>query len=91
MKNKNTKIKKNKTPKNQHKVKNACKIPVPKDLENSFTSLINLIPTPYRYEKDIQRTVLKYLKLKGEELVRIVIESSREEFSQIRRRKLKSD
>jgi hypothetical protein len=88
MKNKSTKIKKNKSQINQDKVKNTCKIPVPKDLENPFTSLIQLIPTPYRYEKDIQRTVLKYLKLGGEDLVRLVIESSKEEFSQISGKKL---
>jgi hypothetical protein len=91
MKNKNTKIKKNKYQKNQDEVKNTCKISVPRDLENSFISLIQLIPSPYRHKKDVQQTVLKYLKLGGEELVRIVIESSKEEFSQISGKKLKRD
>jgi hypothetical protein len=76
---------------NQNKIKDVCKITVPEDLKNTFASLINLIPTPYRYEKDIQQTVLKYLKLGGEELVRVVIESSKKEFSQTKSRKENKD
>jgi hypothetical protein len=68
----------------QNSLKDACKISVPQDLESTFLNLMNLIPPPYRYEKNVQQTVLKYLKLGGEELVRAVIESSKAEFARIK-------
>jgi hypothetical protein len=68
----------------RNNLKDACKISVPQDLQNTFLNLMNLIPPPHRHEKNVQQTVLKYLKLGGEELVRAVIESSKTEFAKIK-------
>jgi len=56
------------------------KLHIPKDLHEAFIKLIKLVPIPYRNDKDIQQTILTYLKLKGEEFVRDGIEDARGNF-----------
>jgi hypothetical protein len=53
---------------------------IPKNLRNSFSNLIDLVPVPYRYEERVQKDVLLFLKLEGEEFVRDKIEQSKEAF-----------
>ena len=48
----------------------SIKLEVPEDLQKPFERLIDLIPVPYRYDRDFQVTILKYLKLKDEEFLR---------------------
>ena len=55
---------------------------VPRDLQKSFTRLIDLIPVPFRYEEQVQKDILLFLKLEGEEFVRNKIEQSKEVFSE---------
>jgi NMD protein affecting ribosome stability and mRNA decay len=52
-----------------------------KDLKKSFSNLIDLIPAPYRYDEKVQRDILSFLKLEGEEFVRNKIEQSKEMFA----------
>ncbi|RZB37273.1 MAG: hypothetical protein SRB2_01355 [Desulfobacteraceae bacterium Eth-SRB2] len=54
----------------------------PKNLREAFNRLMGLIPVPYRYEKNIQKTILIYLKVEGEEFVRNGIERTRELFTE---------
>jgi hypothetical protein len=54
---------------------------IPKDLKKSFSNLIDLIPVPYRYDEKVQRDILLFLKLEGEEFVRNKIEQSKEALS----------
>jgi len=54
---------------------------VPKNLEEAFKRLMDLIPVPYRHEKNIQKTILTYLKAEGEEFVRNGIERTRKLFT----------
>jgi hypothetical protein len=54
---------------------------VPRDLQKSFTKLMDLIPAPFRYEQQVQKDILLFLKLEGEEFVRNKIEQSKEAFS----------
>ena len=54
---------------------------VPSDLQKPFARLIDLIPVPFRYEKQVQKDILLFLKLEGEEFVRNKIEQSKEVFS----------
>lgn len=56
------------------------KLDIPRDLHETFIRLIKLVPVSYRNDKDIQQTILAYLKLKGEEFVRDSIEDTREHF-----------
>jgi hypothetical protein len=55
---------------------------VPRDLQKPFSRLIDLIPVPFRYEEQIQKDILLFLKLEGEEYVREKIEQSKEVFSE---------
>lgn len=55
---------------------------VPKDLQKSFYRLVDLIPVPFRYEEQIQKDILLFLKLEGEEFVRGKIEQSKKVFSE---------
>jgi hypothetical protein len=55
---------------------------VPSDLQKPFARLIDLIPVPFRYEKQVQKDILLFLKLEGEEFVRNKIEQSKEVFSE---------
>jgi hypothetical protein len=55
---------------------------IPKDLKKSFSNLIDLIPVPYRYDEKVQRDILLFLKLEGEEFVRNKIEQSKVAFSE---------
>jgi hypothetical protein len=55
---------------------------IPKDFKKSFSNLIDLIPVPYRYDEKVQRDILLFLKLEGEEFVRNKIEKSKEAFSE---------
>jgi hypothetical protein len=55
---------------------------VPRDLQKSFYRLIGLIPIPFRYEEQVQKDILLFLKLEGEEFVRNKIEQSMEVFLQ---------
>jgi hypothetical protein len=54
---------------------------IPKDLQKSFSRLIDLVPIPFRYEEQIQKDILLFLKIEGEEFVRNKIERSKEAFS----------
>jgi hypothetical protein len=56
------------------------RLEVPEDLQKPFERLIDLIPVPHRYDKDIQEIVLKYLKLKDEEFLRDCIIHAWENF-----------
>ncbi|MGD8765499.1 MAG: hypothetical protein PVG87_24545 [Desulfobacteraceae bacterium] len=55
---------------------------VPRDLRKSFSRLIDLIPVPFRYEEQVQKDILLFLKLEGEEFVRNKIVQSKEVFSE---------
>ena len=55
---------------------------VPRDLKKSFSRLIDLIPVPFRYEAQIQKDILLFLELEGEEFVRNKIEESKAAFSE---------
>jgi hypothetical protein len=55
---------------------------VPRDLKKSFSRLIDLIPAPFRYEEQIQKDILLFLKLEGEEFVRNKIQQSKAAFSE---------
>jgi hypothetical protein len=55
---------------------------VPRNLQKSFSRLIDLIPVPYRYREQIQKDILLFLKLEGEEFVRNKIEQSKKAFSE---------
>jgi hypothetical protein len=46
------------------------KFNVPRELQESFSKLIDLIPASYRYEEQIQKDILLFLKIEGEEFVR---------------------
>jgi hypothetical protein len=54
---------------------------IPKDFKRPFARLIDLIPAPFRYEEQVQKDILLFLKLEGEEFVRNKIEQSKEVFS----------
>ena len=54
---------------------------VPRDLQKSFSSLVDLIPVKFRYQEQVQKDILLFLKLEGEEFVRNKIEQSREVFA----------
>jgi hypothetical protein len=45
-------------------------INVPTNLQEPFNRLMDLIPVPFKYEQDVQKNILKYLKSDGEEFVR---------------------
>jgi hypothetical protein len=51
---------------------------VPRELQKSFSRLIDLVPIPFRYEEQIQKDILLFLKLEGEEFVRKKIKRSKE-------------
>jgi hypothetical protein len=51
---------------------------VPRELQKSFYRLIDLIPVPFKYEEQVQKDILLFLKLEGEEYVRTKIERSKE-------------
>ena len=55
---------------------------IPRDLQKSFSSLITLIPVPFRHEESVQKDILLFLKLEGEEFVRDKIEQSKKAFSE---------
>ena len=55
---------------------------VPSDLQKPFARLIDSIPVPFRYEKQVQKDILLCLKLEGEEFVRNKTEQSKEVFSE---------
>jgi hypothetical protein len=55
---------------------------VPRDLQTSFSKLIELVPVPFRYEEQVQKDILLFLKLEGEEFVRTKIEQSKKDLSQ---------
>jgi hypothetical protein len=59
---------------------------VPRDLQKSFSRLIDLIPSPSRYKDQIQKDILLFLKLDGEEFVRNRIEQSKAAFSETTQR-----
>ena len=54
---------------------------VPRDLQKSFSRLMELIPVPFRHEEQVQKDILLFLKLEGEEFVRNKIEQSKDFFS----------
>jgi hypothetical protein len=58
---------------------------IPRDLKRPFARLIDLIPAPFKYEEQVQKDILLFLKLEGEEFVRNKIEQSKEVFSQRKR------
>lgn len=54
---------------------------VPKNLKKPFARLIDLIPAPFRHEEQVQKDILLFLKLEGEEFVRDKIMKSKAVFS----------
>jgi hypothetical protein len=54
---------------------------VPKDLKKPFARLIDLVPAPFKYEEQVQKDILLFLKLEGEEFVRDKIMQSKAIFS----------
>jgi len=59
------------------------KIPnIPRDLQKSFSRLIELVPVPFRYEDQVQKDILLFLKLEGEEFVRNKIQHSKKILSE---------
>ena len=54
---------------------------VPSELQKPFARLIDQIPVPFRYEEQVQKDILLFLKLEGEEFVRNKIVQSKEVFS----------
>jgi hypothetical protein len=54
---------------------------LPRDLQKSFFRLMSLVPVPFRYEEQLQKDILSFLKLEGEEFVRNKIEKSIRIFS----------
>ena len=54
---------------------------IPKGLQKSFNRLIDLIPGPFRDQEQVQKDILLFLKLEGEEFVRHKIEESKETFA----------
>jgi hypothetical protein len=54
---------------------------IPNDLKKPYARLIDLIPVPFKYEEQVQKDILLFLKLEGEAFVRNKIEQSREVFS----------
>jgi len=55
---------------------------IPQGLQKTFDRLLELVPVPYRYEKNVQGNILKYLKLKGEEFVRQSIDRTLKIFAE---------
>ena len=55
---------------------------VPRDFQKSFSRLIDLIPVPFRAEEQVQKDILLFLKIEGEEFVRNKIEQSKEVLSE---------
>lgn len=49
---------------------------IPEDHKKSFSRLVDLVPVPFRYEEQIQKDILLFLKIEGEEFVRNKIEQS---------------
>lgn len=57
-------------------------INVPSNLQEPFNRLMDLIPVPFRYEQNVQKNVLKYLKSEGEEFVRDSIGRAQKSFTE---------
>jgi hypothetical protein len=55
---------------------------VPGDLQKPFSRLIDLIPVPFKFDEQVQKDILLFLKLEGEEYVRNKIEQSKEVFAE---------
>jgi hypothetical protein len=53
---------------------------MPRNLEKPFSRLIDLIPVPHRYQEQIQKDILLFLKLEGKDFVRNKIEQSKKAF-----------
>ena len=43
---------------------------IPKNLQEPFDRLMDLVPYPYRNDKHVHQIILGYLELKGEKFVR---------------------
>ena len=55
-------------------------INVSTNLQKPFNRLMDLIPVPFKYEQNVQKNVLKYLKSEGEEFVRDSIGRAQKSF-----------
>jgi hypothetical protein len=53
---------------------------VPKDLKKPFARLIDLIPAPFKFEEQVQKDILLFLRMEGEEFVRDKIVQSKATF-----------
>ncbi len=63
-------------------------INVPTNLQGPFNRLMDLIPVPFKYEQDVQKNILKYLKSDGEEFVRDSIGRTQKFFTEEFNRKM---
>lgn len=58
------------------------RINVPTNLQEPFNRLMDLIPVSFKYEQDVQKNILKYLKSEGEKFVRDSIGRTQELFTE---------
>jgi hypothetical protein len=56
------------------------KLQIPQDYQESFFRLMDLIPASFRSDVQIQKDILLFLKLEGEEYVRQEIKKTKGEF-----------
>ena len=63
---------------------------IPKNLQEPFDRLMDLVPSPYRNNKHVHQVILEYLELKGEKFVRDGIKHTRRNYySKLRENTLK--
>jgi hypothetical protein len=53
---------------------------IPKNLQESFDRLMDLVPSSYRNDKHVHQIILEYLELKGENVVRDGIQHTRRNY-----------
>jgi hypothetical protein len=56
------------------------KFNIPKNLQEPFDRLMDLVPSPYRNDKHVHQIILEYLELKGENFVRDGIKHTRRNY-----------
>ena len=53
---------------------------IPKNLQEPFDRLMDLVPSPYQDDKHVHQIILEYLELKGENYVRDGIKHTRRNY-----------
>ena len=53
---------------------------IPKNLQEPFDRLMDIVPSPYKNDKHVHQTILEYLELKGENYVRDGIKHTRRNY-----------